>query len=231
MKYLFLLIISLLMSSTIAQIDSLKKNSISLNIEVGMPTSIFFGNGLELSLGQRSIYRPFTDYIPPHILALTLERNNSFSLGIKYHYFEKTTSVNNKIQGDVILRRFHLIDLGLSRNVNFKKLQVSPTINLSMRIDGMESVLITYIPGSWNEPVTSSFKYSSIGTGIGLKFNYPVYRKLYIAGNMSFFHFFEKNKLLGKPHGGFEEFYNKYHVNRDILTLSLNIGYRINIRK
>lgn len=230
MKYFVFVIISLVIDSIFAQSDSLKNNSISLGIEIGAIKSIFLNNYPQNNNFTPGLFQPFTEYIPPHTIGVKILNGSKYVIGFNYIYFGKSNSSNHRIQGDVINRSYHAISAELGKCIEYNNFTLSPNFNINYKLSGIEAVLVGYIPGSWGEPVIQTFQYNSFGIGFGSTIKYYVLPNFYISTDLRYSHNFEKNKPLGKPLGGFEEFYKNYRVNRDAITLSLNFGYQIKIR-
>ena len=204
---------------------------LSLQIEAGMPTTIFLNNYSQNNNFTPGIFKPFTEYTPPYTFGFKILNGSKYFIGLNYNYFEKSNSYANLIQGDVVSRFYHVIMAEIGKSISYKKFSISPTININYKSSGIEAVFVCYIPGSWGEPVIQTFQYKSLGFGLGGSIKYYILPNFYISTDLRFTHNFEKNNPLGRPLGGFEAFYKNYRVNRDAITLSLNIGYQINFRK
>ena len=215
------------------RIDSLKKNNVSLIIEAGMPTTIFLNNYAQNNNFTPGLFQPFTEYIPPYTFGVKILNGSKYFIGLNYNYFGKFNSYADRIQGDVVSRFYHVIMAEIGKSISYKKFSFSPIFNINYKSSGIEEVFVCYIPGSFNEgePVVQTFQYNSLGFGLGGSIKYYLLPNFYISTDLRFTHYFEKNKPLGKPLGGFEEFYKNYRVNRDAITLSLNIGYQIKLGK
>lgn len=230
MKYFLLFIGNLILNSIFAQSDSLKKNSISFGIEIGALNSLFLNNYAQNNNFTPGLYKPFVQYTPPYTFGLKILNGSKYFIGLNYNYFEKTNSYANRIQGDVVSRFYHVIMAEIGKSFSYKKFSISPIFNINYKSSGIEEVFVCYIPGSWGEPVVQTFQYKSLGFGFGGSIKYHFLCHFYISTDARFTHNFEKNNPLGKPLGGFEEFYKNYRVNRDAISLSLNIGYQIKIK-
>lgn len=230
MKYLILVISNVLLNMSFAQIDSLKKNSLSLSVEVGMPTTIFLNNYSQNNNFTPGLFKPFSEYIPPYTLGLRVQNGSKYFIGLNYNYFGKYNSSANRIQGDVVSRFYHVIMAEIGKIIPYKKFSFSPLFNINYKSSGIEEVFVCYIPGSWGEPVVQTFQYKSLGFGFGGSIKYNFLPNFYISTDLRFTHYFEENKPLGKPLGGFDDFYKNYRVNRDNITVSLNLGYQIKLR-
>ena len=232
MKYFVLILGNLVINSIFAQSDSLKNNSISLGIEVGALNSIFLNNYAQNNNFTPGLFKPFSQYTPPYTLGVKILKGSKYSIGLNYNYYGKFNSYADRIQGDVVSRFYHLIMAEIGKSISYKKFSFSPTLNINYKTSGIEEVFVCYIPGSFNEgePVVQTFQYNSLGFGLGGSIKYHFLRHFYISTDVRFTHNFEKNNPLGKPLGRFEEFYKNYRVNRDAITLSLNIGYQIKVR-
>lgn len=230
MKYSLLIISNLILNSIFAQTDSLKKNNISLEIEVGAFTSIFLNNYSQNNNFTADINKPFTEYTPPHTIGFRIQNKSKYFAGLHYCYFDKSSSLENGIQGDVVSRFYHAIVAEIGKSISFNKFSFSPTFYINYKTSGIESVILNDAPKGWGEPHIQSFQYNSLGFGLGGSIKYYLLPNLYISTDLRFTHNFENNNPLGKPYGGFEEFYKNYRVNQDAITASLNIGYQIKIR-
>lgn len=221
-----------LSSCMVENIDSLKKNSISLILEAGMPTTIFLNNYTQNYNFTPGLFKPFTQYTPPYTFGVKILNGSKYFIGLNYNYFGKFNSYADRILGDVVSRFYHVIMAEIGKSISYKKFSFSPTLNINYKSSGIEEVFVCYIPGSFNEgePVVQTFQYNSLGFGLGGSIKYFVLHNFYISTDLRYTHNFEKNNPLGKPLGGFEEFYKNYRVNRDAITFSLNIGYQLKIR-
>ena len=208
-----------------------KTKKLSLQIEAGMPITIFLNNYSQNNNFTPGLYKPFTQYTPPYTFGLKILNGSKYIVGLNYNYFEKSNSYANRIQGDVVSRFYHVIMAEIGKSISYKKFSFSPTFNINYKSSGIEEVFLCYIPGSWGEPVVQNFQYNSLGFGLGGSIKYFVLHNFYILTDLRYTHNFEKNNPLGKPRGGFDEFYKNYRVNRDAITLSLNFGYQIKFRK
>ena len=206
-----------------------KTKKLSLQIEAGMPTTIFLNNYSQNNNFTPGLFKPFTQYTPPYTFGLKILNGSKYFIGLNYNYFGKFNSYANRIQGDVVSRFYHVIMAEIGKSISYKKFSFSPTFNVNYKLSGIEEVFLCYIPGSWGEPVVQTFQYKSLGFGLGGSIKYFLLHNFYISTDLRYTHNFEKNKPLGKPLGGFEEFYKNYRVNRDAITLSLNIGYQIKL--
>jgi hypothetical protein len=118
----------------------------------------------------------------------------------------------------------------VGKSLKYNNFSLSPTFNINYKLSGIEEVLVGYRLVGLKEPITQTYQYNSFGVGFGGELKYFFSRQFYISTDVRFTHNFEKNNLLGKPYGGQADFYKNYRVNRDVITLSLNIGYQIKIR-
>ena len=206
-----------------------KTKKLSLQIEAGMPTTIFLNNYAQNNNFTPGVYEPFTEYTPPYTFGFKILNGSKYIVGLNYNYFEKSNSYANRIQGDVVSRFYHVIMAEIGKSISYKRFSFYPTFNINYKLSGIEEVLVADTRMGWFEPIVSTFQYNSLGVGLGGSLKYSFLRNFYISTDVRFTHNFEKNNLLGKPRGGFEEFYKNYRVNRDAITLSLNIGYQIKL--
>jgi hypothetical protein len=232
MKYFVLILGNFVINSIFAQLDNLKNNSISLGIEAGVLNSIFLNNYAQNNNFTPGLFKPFTQYTPPYTFGVKILNGSKYFIGLNYKYFGKFNSYADRIQGDVVSRFYHVIMAEIGKIIPYKKFSFSPLFNINYKSSGIEEVFVCYIPGSFNEgePVVQTFQYNSLGFGLGGSIKYFILDNFYISSDLRYTHNFEKNKPLGRPLGGFEEFYKNYRVNQDAITLSLNFGYQIKIR-
>jgi len=218
------------MNMSFAQIDSLKKNSLSLSVEVGMPTTIFLNNYSQNNNFTPGLFKPFSEYIPPYTLGLRVQNGSKYTIGLTYIYFDKSNSLENRIRGDVVNRFYYALMAEVGKTISIHKFSISPTVNLNYKLSGIEEVLVGYIQVGLKEPISQTFQYNSLGLGFGGAIKYNFLPNFYISTDLRFTHHFEENKPLGKPLGGVGDFYKNYRVNRDNITVSLNLGYQIKLR-
>ena len=232
MKFAILLVSVLLNVLQLeGQSDSIKIKQNSINIEVGYPTSIFIDKYSNLTLNQKNLYKPFKEYLPPFLFKITFTRKDLLIVSLNYRYFEKNTTVDNRKQGEVTNRVFHAFDFGVGKRFLINNFYYQPSLFISTRPSGMQRVLLDYIPGGWNEPITTAYKYNSIGYGCGINIQKTLYHCLNVSFETMFNHYFEKNNIIGKKIAGFDEFYKTYNVNKNILTFVIKLGYEIKFKK
>ena len=232
MKFAILLIVALpKIGGLKGQTDSIINRHNSFNIEVGIPTSIFFDNKSKIMFPQKNLYKPFSEYLPPFTFNLTYMNKKLWAIALKYKYFEKTTTYNNRNQGDVISRVFHTIDFGVGKRFIKKSFSFQPSLFLSSRPSGMQRVLLDYIPGGWNEPITTAFAYRSLGFGLGFNIQKNLYRAFNVSFETIYNHYFEKTNVIGRKTNGYDEFYKTYKVERNLLTFTIKLGYEITFKK
>lgn len=228
MKYIYFLLSNMLFGSVDAQIDSLKKNSAFIMIDAGMPMTIFLNNYAQNNNFTPGLFNPFTEYLPPFTIGINIVTESRNIIGFNYLYFDKSNTSVGGVQGDVIGRFYHIVMSEVGRSIVHDKFFLSPKINLSYRFSGTEEVVIGNIPSGFREPIIQTFQYNSLGIGLGCAFKYYFINKFYLSTDLRFTHYFETNKP-SREYGGFDDFYNSYRVNRDAISVSLNLGYQIKI--
>ncbi len=161
----------------------------------------------------------------------SLTYNSKNEVAFRYSYYSNYFTSCKIAVNQIMYRKMHYFELGYSYNHIIGKFLLKPFFSIAARPSGIEGVFLGYIPGSWNELVISSFDYNSFGFSSGAGIRRLVFNNIYLKFDFRYNYFYEKNKLLGKPHRGFEEFYKDYQVNREFINFSLGIGYRIGLRK
>ncbi len=209
--------------------DSLKKNSISVSIKAGRPMTIFLNNYSQNNNFTSGLFKPFSEYTPPFTFGFEIINGSKYIMALNYQYFDKTNSSKDRIQGDVVYRFYHVVMTEVGKMIKYNNFSLTPTINLNYKLSGTEAVLVGYIPVGFKEAIIQTFQYKSLGIGLGGAIKYCFLSNFYISTDVRFTHNFEKSKPYRKLYGGVDEFYNSYRVNRDVFTLSLNIGYQFNM--
>lgn len=211
--------------------DSLKKNSISVSIKAGRPMTIFLNNYSQNNNFTLGLFKPFSEYTPPFTFGFEIINGSKYIMALNYQYFDKTNSSKDRIQGDVVYRFYHVVMTEVGKMIKYNNFSLTPTFNLNYKLSGTEAVLVGYIPVGFKEAIIQTFQYKSLGIGLGGAIKYCFLSNFYISTDVRFTHYFEKSKPYRKLYGGVDEFYNSYRVNRDVITLSLNMGYQFNMGK
>lgn len=208
--------------------DSPQKNGISVSVKAGLPMTIFLNNYSQNNNFTPGLLKPFSEYTPPFTFGFEIINGSKYIMALNYQYFDKTNSFKDRSQGDVVNRFYHVVMAEVGKSINHGKFSFSPTCNMNYRLSGNEEVVLSNTSSGLWEPISQAFQYKSLGVGLGGSMRYWLFSNVYVSSDVRFVHFFEKNKP-SRIFGGFEEFYNSYRVNRDVITLSLNIGYRLNM--
>lgn len=209
--------------------DSPQKNGISVSVKAGLPMTIFLNNYSQNNNFTPGLLKPFSEYTPPFIFGFEIINGSKYIMALNYQYFDKSNSSKDRIQGDVVDRFYHVVMTEVGKTIKCNNLSLIPSFNLNYKLSGTEAVLVGYIPVGFKEPIIQTFQYKSLGIGLGGAIKYCFLSNFYISTDVRFTHYFEKSKPYRKLYGGVDEFYNSYRVNRDVITLSLNIGYRLNM--
>ena len=192
-----------------------------VKIEVGYSTSIFIQNNSIDNIESNSLA------LVPNYFGVYYSLQK-FRFALSYKSFSQSPNRDKWEQGDIYLRQYNAIDLGIGLITPMigRNLEFSNFILLSARPSGTENIYLSSINGSvLNEPIFANYSYKSLGVGFKSEINYALHTHLVIGFSLDFNHYFEDKKLRSQIDPSNAEFEDNYKINRDMITPSFTIGY------
>lgn len=222
--YFFLQFISIV--SLIGSNDSIVAVKHSINIEVGLPTSIFLDKNSTSFTYRRNIYKPFIDFRPPVLASLSYIRNEKYIVSLRFLDYQKITTMNNLKQGEMSGMVYSNVEFLFGRVIRLNHLLIEPSISINQKFKGFQHVLLGYRPSGWNEPISQTYLLKSKGIGMNINARKKIFKGLNFSTEVSYLHYFEKNKMSeDSRRNGLDDFYNTYKVNRNTINITFKIGY------
>jgi hypothetical protein len=215
------------------QIDSRgKRNSHpELNISAGWHTTLFLDKHSIDDFGKKDLSKHnLGEYLIPSYFRGTFYARNKFCYSLDYRSYTKVVNAQNLVKGDVLERLYTVIDIGFGKTIyRTKTNSVTPTLYFSSRLDGSEYILLDYDRYLTGSDGATGFRYRSLGLGTGISYRHILYKNINLGLDLFYIHYFQKS--VGYPIPlGFEDYVKNYKINRDAVSLSLTLGYGINLK-
>lgn len=207
--------------------DSINRN-VYLNLQIGHTESLFLENYKGNQHANTNIFSTISAEITVRRWGLNFVRNNYAK---KYEL-----PIGDLYRGYVLYRRHKTLDFGIKFYPILKKKGLDFYIgsHCSWRPEDGETIIIeknllhltgeTYF--AW------AYAYRSIGLGVSTGFRKEIWKNFYISSNLIYTHYFQKTnqyesmRKWGKDN---ENYLRNYVVNKNLLSLSLEIGYKIRL--
>lgn len=207
------------------------KDHSEINIAAGWHTTLFLDKHSIDDFGRKDLSKHgLGDYLVPNYFQGTFHSKNNFYYSLDYRTYAKSVNPQNMVKGDVLERLYTVIDIGFGKTIyRNKTITLTPTLYVSSRLSGFESVLINYDPSPSSMTITSSFGYRSLGVGSGFSYRQLLYKNINLGLDLIYIHYFQRS--VGYPSAPpIEDYVKNYKMNNDALSLCITFGYTINVK-
>lgn len=232
-KFCLIFILFIHLNPLTCQIEATGKRNYlpELNISAGWHSTLFLDKHSiddywKKDLSQHNV----GEYLIPSYFRGTFYARNKFCYSLDYRAYTKVVNVQNLVKGDVLERLYTAIDIGLGKTIyRTKTNSVIPTLYFSSRLDGSEYILLDYDRYLTGRDGATGFRYRSLGLGSGISYRHILYKNINLGLDLIYIHYFQKSVGYYFP-PGFEDYVKNYKINRDAVSLSLTLGYAINMK-
>lgn len=232
-KYCLIFILFIHLNPLTCQIEARGKrnNHPELNISAGWHSTLFLDKHSIDDYWKKDLSQDgIGDYLALTYFKGAFYSKSNFCYSLDLRTYTKSVDAQNLGKGDVLERWYTAVNFGVGKTIfRNKTISLNPNLYLSSRFDGGEYILLdqtSSIPGIYS---ASGFRYGSLGLGTGFSYKQNVYRNINFELGLFYIHYFQKSVGYYFP-PGFEDYVKNYKINRDAVSLSLTLGYAINMK-